>query len=117
VITNHTKHVTHGREARVEPEELLTYIGYASIIGSQASILAGTYIGPQSIVGGGSVVVRDLEGRAVYVGNPCRRKSDLPPGYSVLEPEDAGSMYLTEEILCHVKKYNRYLRIKDRSSH
>ena len=113
VITNHTKHVTHARESQIEPEELITYVGFGSIIGSQASILAGVYIGSQTIIGGGSVVVKNLEGNGVYVGSPCRRISELPQGYAVLQPEKAGSMYLIDTVLDHLKKYNKHLVFKD----
>jgi len=111
VITNHTRHVTHGRGDAVPNEQLLTCIGYGSIIGSQASLLAGLCIGPQSIVGGGSVVVKDLEGHGVYVGSPCRRISDLPPGYRMQEPADAGKMYLNAEVLGLLRRYIPKLRL------
>ena len=35
VITNHTKHVNHGRQDKVEDIQLLTYIGYGSVLGSR----------------------------------------------------------------------------------
>jgi acetyltransferase-like isoleucine patch superfamily enzyme len=111
VITNHTKHVTHGRTDTVTDEQLLTTIGYGSIIGSQASLLAGIHIGPQSIVGGGSVVIKDLAGHAVYVGSPSHRLSDLPPGYQMDQPANAGSIYLTTEVLDLFVKYMPKLRL------
>jgi UDP-2-acetamido-3-amino-2,3-dideoxy-glucuronate N-acetyltransferase len=113
VITNHTKHVTHARDATVKNVQLLTYISYASIIGSQASLLAGIHIGPQSIVGGGSVVIKDLGGYSVYVGSPCRKISDLPPGYRIDEPKNAGKMYMKNEILDLFKQYMPHLKLKD----
>ena len=111
VITNHTKHVWHAREGQVPKEQLLSYFGYGSIIGSQASILAGVFIGPQSIIGGGSVVVKNVAGHAVYVGSPCRKLSDLPPGYLIDQPDDAGNTYRTEEILDLFRRYLPDLRM------
>ena len=113
VITNHTKHVSHAREKTVPSETLLTYISYASIVGSQASLLAGIHIGPQCIIGGGSVVPKDLEGYAVYVGSPCRKLSDLPPGYLIEEPGEAGRMYMTKEVIDLLKSYMPNLKLRD----
>lgn len=112
VITNHTKTVTHARESTIVGENLLTYISFASIVGSQASILAGVYIGPQSIIGGGSVIVKDIEGYGVFFGTPCRKISDLPEGYYVQEPEDVGNMYVNEAILKNLQTYMPSLNSK-----
>lgn len=43
------------------------------MIGSNSVILYGTRIGPNVIVGSGSVVTKDLEPNGVYVGVPARR--------------------------------------------
>ena len=111
VITNHTKHVAHGRKSTIPDEQLLTYIGYGSILGSQASILAGVRIGPQTIIGGGTVVNRDLSAKSVYVGSPAKRIGNLPERYLMNEPENAGAMYLTKKILDHLKDYIPNLNI------
>jgi UDP-2-acetamido-3-amino-2,3-dideoxy-glucuronate N-acetyltransferase len=105
VITNHTKHVSHGREEKIPDSQLLTYIGFGSIVGSQASILAGVSIGPQVIVGGGTVVVKDLEEKGVYVGSPAKKIKELPTDYLMVEPEDAGVMYLKKQMLHHLKQH------------
>ncbi len=112
VITNHTKTVTHARENALVEENLLTYISFASIVGSQASILAGVYIGPQSIIGGGSVIVKDVEGYGVFVGTPCKKISGLPGGYYVEEPEDVGKMYANGSILENLQRYMPFLNSK-----
>lgn len=110
VITNHTKHVVHGRP-NVPHEQLLTYIGYGSIIGSQASLLAGLQIGYLSIIGGGSVVIKDTEACGVYVGSPCKRVSDLPEMYNMNLPVDAGLCYKTHEVINHLKNYIPNLKV------
>jgi acetyltransferase-like isoleucine patch superfamily enzyme len=105
VITNHTKHVSHGREAQIPDRQLLTYIRFGTIVGSQAVVLAGVSLGPQVIVGAGTVVVKDLEEKGVYVGSPAQRKMELPVDYLMTEPEDVGVMYLKKEILYHLKEH------------
>jgi acetyltransferase-like isoleucine patch superfamily enzyme len=52
-------------------------------IGANATILPGVVIGEHALVGAGSVVVRDVPGGAVVVGNPARivrHISELPYG-------------------------------------
>jgi acetyltransferase-like isoleucine patch superfamily enzyme len=104
VVTNHTKHVTHLRP-NLPIEQLITYISYGSIIGSQASLLAGVYISPNIIIGGGSVVVKSVYEEGVYIGSPLKRLGELPPGYRVEIPNNAGFMYMDPEILDYLKSY------------
>jgi UDP-2-acetamido-3-amino-2,3-dideoxy-glucuronate N-acetyltransferase len=109
VITNHTKHINHGRVQQIPDIQLLTYIGYGSILGSQASILAGIVMCPQTIVGGGTVVVKDILQKGVYVGCPAIKISELPIEYCMNEPENAGRMYRMPQILDHLKSYIPHL--------
>lgn len=111
IITNHTKHVTHGREDKIQGEQLLTYFGFGSIIGSQASILAGIYIAPLAIIGGGSVVVKDVMDKGIYAGSPAKKIMELPDNYIMDEPVNSGSIYLNEDILNHLKSYIPNLNI------
>lgn len=110
VVTNHTKHVTHGRHNIVD-EQLITYVGYGAIIGSQASILAGVNIDPLAIIGGGSVVIEHVK-QAVYVGAPAKPKSEIPPFYQMDLPEDAGEMYMSSTVKSHMKKYMPALNLE-----
>jgi acetyltransferase-like isoleucine patch superfamily enzyme len=105
VITNHTKNVSHGRQDKIRDIQLLTYIGYGSILGSQASILAGVEIAPLCIIGGGTVVVKNILEDGVYVGFPAQKKMDLPEEYRMDLPTNAGLMYMTQEVFDHLKKY------------
>ena len=105
VITNHTKNVTHGRPQTTK-NTLLTYISYGSIIGSQCSILAGIYIAPQVIIGGGTVVVKSIYENGVYVGSPAKKISELPNQLLMQEPNDAGKMYLNRNIAQHLDYFN-----------
>ena len=115
VITNHTKHVTHGREGKMPETQLLTYIGFGSILGSQASILAGVRLCPQVVIGGGTVVVKDLTEKGVYVGSPARKIMDIPDNYLMNEPKDAGFMYHNKKIINHMKRYIPNLKLTDYS--
>jgi len=110
VVTNHTKHISHMRP-NMRKEQLLTIIGFGSIIGTQVSIVAGVKIAPLSIVGGGGVIVKDLNLPGVYVGNPVKRIMDTPDEYIIEIPDNAGSMYLTDEIINHLKKYIKHLKV------
>lgn len=110
VITNHTKHVSHARP-NMKKEQTVTNIGYGSIIGSQVSILAGINISPLSIVGGGSVVVKDLIEQGVYVGNPVKKIMKLPKEYKIDLPLNAGKLYFTKDVFSHFKKYIKNLKV------
>lgn len=115
IITNHTKHVNHGRSEKIPDVQLLTYIGYGSILGSQASILAGVVIAPQVIIGGGTVVIKNILERGVYVGCPATKISDISSDYMMNEPESAGRMYRSPEIMMHLKMYIPYLKMTESS--
>jgi acetyltransferase-like isoleucine patch superfamily enzyme len=49
-----------------------TLVRRGASIGSGATILAKVVIGPDAIVGAGSVVVHDVPARAIVAGNPAR---------------------------------------------
>ena len=59
-------------------EVVPTYVGDGVSIGANATIVCGVEIGPQAMVGAGSVVVKDVPPGAVVVGNPAQiiRQSD-----------------------------------------
>jgi acetyltransferase-like isoleucine patch superfamily enzyme len=124
VMTNHTKHVDWGRDFK--SEKLLTNIGWASVIGSGVSIIAGINIGSQSIIGAESLVTKDLSGHAIYLGSPVKKmiveitdqiytdkdsiinldeKDVFKTKYEIdLEPVNSGNMYV-KEAYEHIKKY------------
>lgn len=58
-----------------------TLVKRRASIGSNATILAGVSIGEDSIVGGGSVVTKNVPAFTIVVGNPARilRTIDRPP--------------------------------------
>lgn len=49
-----------------------TYIGSNCIIGVRSIILPGLSIGNQSVIGGGSVVTKDVPGNCIAAGNPAK---------------------------------------------
>jgi len=82
IMTNHTKHV-HQARPRVPKAQYITRIGFGAVIGSSCMILAGVSIAPNTIIGGGSVVVKNITEPGVYVGNPPRRLGEVPEDYWV----------------------------------
>ena len=49
-----------------------THIGNDSLIGVRCIVLPGVSIGSQVVVGGGSVVTKDIPDNCMAVGNPAR---------------------------------------------
>lgn len=49
-----------------------TYIGSDCVIGVRSIIMPGITIGNQSVIGGGSVVTKDIFSNCIAVGNPAR---------------------------------------------
>jgi UDP-2-acetamido-3-amino-2,3-dideoxy-glucuronate N-acetyltransferase len=56
-------------------ERLETVVRRGASIGSGAVILGAVSIGEHALVGAGAVVTRDIEPRAVVMGNPARARS------------------------------------------
>jgi len=93
VMTNHTRHVPHCRP-RVVQQYLVSRIGYGSIVGASCWLMAGIRIGANVVVGGGTLVVKNLDEPGIYVGSPPRILRVLPPEYVVSgesRPYDFGS--------------------------
>jgi len=101
VMTNHTKHVAHMRP-NVEETQLITKIGYGAIIGSMASIVAGISIGDNVIIGANGVVTKNIMDSAIYVGNPLRKMSEIPPDYVVNKPDSYKEYSFNNEM---IKRY------------
>jgi len=82
IMTNHTKHVSHGRP-NIPRVQYVTRIGFGSIIGSSSMLLAGVSITSNVIIGGSSVVVKNVKEPGIYVGSPIKRLGDVPKDYWV----------------------------------
>lgn len=54
-----------------------TFVKKGSSIGSNATILCGITIGENSLIGAGSVVVKDVPANTVVIGNPARVVKNL----------------------------------------
>ncbi len=48
-------------------------VGEGASIGARAVVLAGTHIGAWSLIGAGSVVIRDVPDFALVIGNPAKQ--------------------------------------------
>jgi acetyltransferase-like isoleucine patch superfamily enzyme len=108
VVSNHTKHVLHGRKSMLK-EQFITYIGFGSVIGSQASLVAGVELDPLTIVGAAAVVTKSLKS-GVWVGAPAKWRGDIPKAYKAMDfPLDMGKMYKTREVLDHFARNLKHL--------
>jgi acetyltransferase-like isoleucine patch superfamily enzyme len=110
VITNHTKYVDHGRAFKAQPQ--ITYIASGSIIGSNASLVAGLYIGPGSVIAAGALGTSDTEGDALYIGSPWRKR-DLPKDLiSAVRSSEDGKQYAKPEMIRHLLNYMPDLNVE-----
>lgn len=59
-------------------------------IGVESIILPGAHIGPNTIIGSGSVIAGKVEGGAVYAGNPLRLIRSMDEHLSIMKKRNAG---------------------------
>ena len=76
-----------------------TVLGDNIFIGWGATILAGSHIGSNSIIGAGSVVSGRLEGNAVYAGSPARKVMSIEEYYKKRKEKQL------DEAVNYVKNY------------
>ena len=57
---------------------LTTRVCHGASIGANATVVCGVTIGRWAFVGAGAVVTKDVEARALVVGNPARKLRDVP---------------------------------------
>ncbi|RYY48743.1 MAG: N-acetyltransferase [Chitinophagaceae bacterium] len=64
--------------SKVYPEAFAkTVIKQGASIGANATILPGLVIGENAMIGAGSVVLKDVPARTLWVGNPARQVKEL----------------------------------------
>lgn len=61
------------RSKKYPTEFPITYVRTGASIGANATILPGLEIGEKSMIGAGTVVVKNVPNRALIIGNPGRR--------------------------------------------
>ncbi len=110
--TLHRVHVNHFRP-KVPEQDFYTVLGYGAIIGAQCVLMPGVKVVPQTVIATGSFIVTDCDSEGIYMGNPAQRVKDLPDMYIMEDvPDNAGSMYCTDEILGHIKEYMPHIQFK-----
>lgn len=75
-IYSHSHHIRDARDVRTPR----TVIGDGVRIAYHATVLAGTTLAPDSMVGAGALVTRDTEPGTVHVGVPARPTTRKPEG-------------------------------------
>jgi UDP-2-acetamido-3-amino-2,3-dideoxy-glucuronate N-acetyltransferase len=98
IMTNHTRNVMHMRPA-VKEVQMITNIGYGTIIGSMCQILAGINIGDNVSLAAGTNVYYDIMESGVYGGYPLRKIKELDQSLILKRPKDYISYSFTEEQL------------------
>lgn len=86
VMTNHTKNVMHKRD--MAEVQLITRIGFGSMIGSMCSLIAGLTIADNVIIAAESNVYKSILELGVYGGNPLRKLKDIEEEYILKRPAD-----------------------------
>jgi len=72
-IMSHVTTVRMRRPTLDNAQEEWIRIGERAVVGSHSCLMAGVTLHHDTIVGMGSVVVKDCEPFGIYVGNPARR--------------------------------------------
>ena len=75
-VYSHSHHIRDARDVRTPR----TVIGDGVRIAYHATVLAGTTLAPDSMVGAGALVTRDTEPGTVHVGVPARPATRKPEG-------------------------------------
>ncbi|MDP3947244.1 MAG: DapH/DapD/GlmU-related protein [bacterium] len=68
-------------------------IGNGVIVGYRSLILMGVTIGDKAVIGAQSVVTNNLEGNAIYGGDPAKKLKDIAP------PSETEKRFMTAKIL------------------
>jgi len=88
VMSSHTRFPAHHRILLTKDigKQYISRIGYGSLIGSCVCLGAGVNIAPNTIVGYGSLVLKDIKECGVYVGKPAKKISEVPKGWCITQP-------------------------------
>jgi len=76
VMLINTRRISHGRG--FEPELEGPEIGFAARIGAGAIVLPGRRVGENSVIGAGSLIVRDIPPRQIWFGSPASYHGEVP---------------------------------------
>ncbi|MDD6224784.1 MAG: acyltransferase [bacterium] len=78
-----------------------TVIGNNVFVGMNVTILMGTHIGDNVIIGAGSVVSGNIESDSVYAGNPAKKVCTLKEHY------DKNCEHFIESATCYAEEFRR----------
>jgi len=73
-VYSHSHHISEGRNIRTPRTE----VGDSVRIAYHATVLAGTRLAPNSMIGAGALVNRDTKPNTVYVGVPAKAVAAKP---------------------------------------
>lgn len=104
VMSSHTKNIYHQRP-RMPKKQHITRIGYGAVVGSHSNLSAGIRIGDNVVIGYGSVVTKDVLELGIYVGNPLKKRWNIPEEIVIPKPKDYKEYEFPTEML---KKYLPY---------
>lgn len=79
-ILTATHHIGGHEQRMADMISFPVEIGAGVWIGADTTILPGVHIGDGTVIGAGSLVTKDCEPDAIYVGRPATLLRRLPPG-------------------------------------
>lgn len=130
-IVDLIKPVTIGNDVGLSPEVTIFNHGYwlsvlegfpakhasvkindGVIVGYRSLVLMGVHIGPQAVIGAQSVVTSDLEGNAIYGGNPAREIKKIVPLNLDQKIERLGSILQEYERVAKYRGLKQQIRLE-----
>lgn len=90
-------------DKKIYGKQKLTIIGNNVFLGWGCTILCGSIIGNNTIIGAGSVVSGILEENSIYAGNPAKRICSID---EYREKIQKNQLHDAKEIFCQYKKIN-----------
>lgn len=84
-VTFTNEHFSRSKQYPIKFEQ--TYIKKGASLGANSTIIAGNIIGENSLVGGGSVVTKNIPDNTIWYGNPIRQRGFITKSGILLNME------------------------------